>query len=252
MNPKQENDAASAPPAWQWNEIQQIGTDYEASFEVERYERRMGEYRDLAAEDAAILQCLDLPRGAHLLEIGTGTGHFARAARRAGLRVTALDVSPTMLGYAKASAESAGLNDIQFHQAGFLTLASPPATFDAAVSVLALHHLPDLWKALALHNMRRVLKPGAPFFLGDIVFSSRDPDPSTQFDAFLDLVPPTMREETIEHIAKEFSTLDWIMEGLLARAGFAIQQTLDSQAPLMQYLCRAETRSSPDRPQRCG
>jgi hypothetical protein len=25
-----------------------------------------------------------------------------------------------------------------------------PAAFDAAVSVVALHHLPDLWKAVAL------------------------------------------------------------------------------------------------------
>ena len=42
-------------PAWQWNEIQHVGTDFADAAEVERYERRMGEFRDLAAEDAAIL-----------------------------------------------------------------------------------------------------------------------------------------------------------------------------------------------------
>ena len=67
-------------PAWQWNEIQHVGTDFADAAEVERYERRMGAFRNLAAEDAAILAALALPPNSHILEIGTGTGHFARAA----------------------------------------------------------------------------------------------------------------------------------------------------------------------------
>lgn len=42
-------------PCWQWNEMQQVGTDYANVAEVERYEQRMGEFRNLPAEDAAIL-----------------------------------------------------------------------------------------------------------------------------------------------------------------------------------------------------
>ena len=59
-------------PAWQWNEIQQVGTDYADVAEVERYEQRMGESRDLAAEDAAILFALTRfgPFGALLLQCG--------------------------------------------------------------------------------------------------------------------------------------------------------------------------------------
>lgn len=204
---KRETSQVHQWPAWQWNEIQQVGTDYADVAEVERYEQRMGEFRNLPAEDAAILDRLALPAGSHILEIGTGTGHFARAAARAGYRVTALDVSP--------------------------------ATFDAAVSVAVLHHLPDLWKAVALGNIHRALKPGGLFLLCDVVFSSQHGDPRSQFEAFSDAVPQSMRDGAIGHIAREYSTLDWIMEGLLTRAGFTIERMVDSQAPLVQYQCKA-------------
>jgi putative AdoMet-dependent methyltransferase len=227
-------------PAWQWNEIQQVGTDYADVAEVERYDDRMGEFRNLPAEDAAILDRLALPKGSHILEIGTGTGHFARMAARAGHCVTALDVSPTMLRYAADRAKSENLTGIEFCHAGFLTFTAAPAAFDAAVSVAVLHHLPDLWKAVALNKIYRALKPGGQFLLCDVVFSSKDRHPGPQFDAFVNVMPEGMREGAIGHIAKEYSTLDWIMEGLLARAGFAIQRIVDAQAPLIQYLCETE------------
>jgi len=44
----------------------------------------------------------------------------------------------------------------------------------------------------------------------------------------------------ISHVAKEYSTLDWIMEGLLTRAGFRIEQIVSDKAPLVQYVCGAE------------
>ncbi len=227
-------------PILQWNEIQQIGTDFADIREVERYERRMGEFRDLAGEDAAILAALALPAKSRILEIGTGTGHFALAAARVGHRVTALDVSPAMLQYAGDRAKAEGLTGIEFCHAGFLTFSAPPSEFDAAVSVAVLHHLPDLWKAVALHNVRRALKPGGQFLLCDVVFSTNGPDPRTQFEAFINAVPDSMRDNAAGHVAKEYSTLDWIMEGLLRRAGFEIQRIVDAQKPLVQYLCTAE------------
>ena len=96
-------------PDWQWNEIQHVGTDFADAAEVERYERRMGEFRDLAAEDAAILAALKLPPNSHIVEMGTGTGHFARAAVRAGHRVAAVDISPAMLEHAENQARREGL-----------------------------------------------------------------------------------------------------------------------------------------------
>jgi ubiquinone/menaquinone biosynthesis C-methylase UbiE len=224
---------------WQWNERQQVGTDYTDVAEVERYEKRMGEFRDLAAEDAAILTALALPAHSHLLEIGTGSGHFARAAAHAGHRVTAFDVSPTMLQYAERRAAADGLTGIEYRQAGFLTFSAPPATFDAAVTCVALHHLPDVWKAVALENIHRVLKPGGFFLLGDIVFSWLGGDHAACFGAFINSCPERMRQEAAVHVAKEYSTLDWIMEGLLTRAGFQILRAESEKPSLVQYLCKA-------------
>lgn len=230
----------SEQPAWLRNEFQQLNTDFADAAVVEQYERRMGEFRNLPAEDAAILGLLALPQGSRILEIGTGSGHFARAAARAGHRVMAVDISPAMLQYADARAKAEGLTGIEFCHAGLLTFAVPPATFDAVVSVAVLHHLPDLWKAVALNNIHSALKPGGQFLLGDVVFSSKDRDPRSQFDAFINAMPQAMRDGANGHIAKEFSTFDWIMEGLLARAGFQIERIIDAHAPLIQYLCRSK------------
>ena len=227
-------------PVWQWNEMQQVGTDYADLGEVERYEARMGKFRDLPAEDAAILDALQLPAGSQVLEIGTGSGHFSRAAVRAGHRVTALDVSPTMLAYAKARAEAEGLQGIEFRNAGFLTFSGPSAAYDAVVSVAVLHHLPDVWKAVALHNIHRWLKPGGMLLLGDVVFSWSGDNHAACFESFINDCPQEVREGAIGHAAKEFSTLDWIMEGLLERAGFKILRATRGKASFVQYLCQAK------------
>ncbi|MCE5301745.1 MAG: class I SAM-dependent methyltransferase [Planctomycetaceae bacterium] len=230
----------SERPVWQRDEFQQINTDFADAAVVEGYETWMGKFRDLAAEDAAILDRLALARGARLLEIGTGTGHFAIAAAQAGLQVTAVDVSEKMLQYAEQKARSKQSIDVAFRHAGFLTFAVPPATFDAAVSMAVLHHLPDLWKAVALANVRRALKPGGLFLLGDVVFSSQQSDPRWQFDAYVEAMPSAMRDRVCGHLAKEFSTLDWIMEGLLTRAGFQIQSITIAGTAMIHYLCKAD------------
>jgi putative AdoMet-dependent methyltransferase len=228
----------SERPAWLRNEYQQINTDFSDPSVVQRYEQCMGEFRNLAAEDAAILDLVSLPAGSHILEIGTGTGHFALAAARAGHHVTAADVSPPMLRYAEDRAKAEGVAGIQFCHGGFLTFDAAPGTFDAAVSVAVLHHLPDLWKAVALRKIRCALRPGGRFVLRDVVFFTLDGDPRPQFDPFLAAMPPSMRDRAAGHIADEFSTLDWIMEGLLTRAGFTVESIDNAQAPMIQYLCK--------------
>ena len=227
----------TARPDWQWNEIQQVGTDYADVAEVQRYEERMGQFRNLAAEDAALLQELKLSAGARVLEIGTGTGHFALAAARAGCQVTAVDVSPVMLEYAAARARAEGLTNIEFAHGGFLTFECRPGSFDAAVSVVALHHLPDLWKAVALQRVHNALRPGGQFLLRDVVFSWTGQNHAAAFDSFVTACPPAMRLEAARHVAKEYSTIDWIMTGLLEHAGFTIARTRPGRASLIDYLC---------------
>jgi SAM-dependent methyltransferase len=227
-------------PGWQWDEFRQAGTDYTDVSEVERYDRRMGEFRDFAAEDASILKELALPGRGRILEIGTGTGHFARAAAKAGHRVTALDVSAVMLEYAASRAASERVSGIGFSRAGFLTFSCAPGAFDAAVSVAALHHLPDLWKAVALRNVHRALKPGGRFVLRDVVFSWEGEGHAACFESFVGSFPESTRGGAVLHVAREYSTLDWIMEGLLRRAGFRLLEAVAGESFLVRYLCEKE------------
>ncbi len=224
-------------PELQWNEMQQVGTDYTDLAEVARYDQRMGQFRDVAAENAEILGELDLAPASRVLEIGTGTGRFARDAARAGHAVTAIDVSPMMLEYCAGWARDEGLPAMRFQHSGFLTLDFEPGSFDAAVSCAALHHLPDVWKLVGLQNVRRVLRPGGRFVLRDVVFYPGDGGVVPCFEALVNSCPESMRPEAVRHVAREFSTLGWIMEGLLERAGFRILRVGHERGVLVHYLC---------------
>jgi ubiquinone/menaquinone biosynthesis C-methylase UbiE len=225
-------------PVWQWDEMRQVGTDYASEAEVETYDRRMSEVRDVAAENRAILDGLPLGPESVLLEIGTGTGALARAAAARCRRVVAVDVSAMMLQYARRRAEREGLANLEFVHAGFLTYASPPATVDAVVTGLALHHLPDLWKAVALERIRGWLKPGGILCLNDVVFDWGQEGCRAYFDRLVGAMAASSREPFIRHIRQEYSTLAWIMEGLLVRAGFKILSAQTKEF-LVRYCCRA-------------
>lgn len=223
---------------WQWNEMQQVGTDYADLAQVEIYDTRMAAFRDVDGENREMLGLLGLPAGAAVLEIGCGTGRFARAAAAAGLAVTAVDVSAIMLDYVKQQAKAEGSSDIATQHAGFLTMDLPAGHFDAVVSGAALHHLPDAWKLVALRNIARVLKAGGQFILRDVVFVVAEGEaPEQCFERFSGAFP-NMRVEAALHVAQEFSTYDWIMEGLLARAGFAIQSISNPVESYLVYHCR--------------
>lgn len=225
-------------PDWQWNELQQVGTDYTDLKEVEIYDQRMGNFRNVDRENGDMLEMLDLPAEASVLEIGCGTGRFAIAAAQAGLEVTAVDVSEIMLEYVTQKTGTLGLPKITTQHAGFITMDFPAGCFDAAVSGAALHHLPDAWKFVALLNIARVLKPGGQFILRDVVFSLEENEtPADCFERFSSAFP-NMRKEPARHVAKEFSTYDWIMKGLLERAGFEIKtQTKYEEVSFCVYHC---------------
>jgi len=51
---------------------------------------------------------------------------------------------------------------------------------------------------------------------------------------------PTGQSESETHVRDEYSTCDWIMEGLLERAGFRIQTADHPDEFLATYLCTKE------------
>lgn len=80
------------------------------------------------------------PHSRSALEIGCGTGAFARHLAHRVEHVLALDLSPQMIRLAQERA--AAYANIDFQVADVLSLEFPPEQFDCIVSIATLHHLP--------------------------------------------------------------------------------------------------------------
>jgi SAM-dependent methyltransferase len=154
--------------AWQYDEFRQMGRDYGNPAEVEIYDSIHAGFRDVEAESNQVLDLLVLASS----DVGSGTGTFAVAAARRCARVHAVEVSPAIIEYAKTKAIRAGVLNIIFSHAGFLTYEHLDQPAAAIATTFALHHLPDLWKGIALARMRSILKPGISF-ISTTSFSSR-------------------------------------------------------------------------------
>ncbi|HET8685341.1 MAG TPA: class I SAM-dependent methyltransferase [Methanosarcina sp.] len=228
-------------PGWYYNEFKQIGVNYTALEEVRAYDLRMQKLRDNENEANSIRKLLEIKNTDLILEIGTGTGELALRLSAHCRKVVAIDVSKTMISFAKMKAERQKKTNVHFCNAGFLTYENYNEPFDIIVTQLALHHLPDYWKMIALKRIYGMLKEGGKFYLRDVVFPSHVRDYDNYFDEIItDLKKSAgneIAEETEIHIREEFSTLDWIMEGLLKSAGFCIE-SVECDGFMAGYLCK--------------
>jgi ubiquinone/menaquinone biosynthesis C-methylase UbiE len=231
-------------PAWQYHEPDHPGADFDALAEI--YDRNMQKFRDVQGEIEEVLDFLALRPDQSILEIGTGTGEFALAAARCCARVYAVDLSPGMLRYAEKKAQMRGVANVEFLPGGFLTYRHHGAPFDGIVSQIALHHLPDFWKQIALLRMAGLLAEGGKLCLRDVVYSF-DPVKHGEFlDEFIskaaEKAGPQFARSICEHVRNEYSTMDWIMQGMIERAGFRIEKATHRQGFFALYLC---TKTSP-------
>ena len=87
---------------------------------------------------------------ARVLEVGAGDGELARALRGTGYDVFAIDPAP-----GGANVRACALHELD----------EPPASFDAAVAVVSLHHVDPL--AESLRRLATVLVPGAPVMIDE-------------------------------------------------------------------------------------
>jgi SAM-dependent methyltransferase len=91
--------------------------------------------------------------GKRILDIGCGPGALAKRLVEAGAAVTGIDPGEAALAKARAAVPAA-----RFEAASGEALPFPDASFDGAVLLNALHHVPD--PAAALAEAARVLAPG--------------------------------------------------------------------------------------------
>lgn len=224
---------------WQYDELNQVGTDYNDIAEVGAYDIRHSKFRDVKQENDEILDTLSIGQDHTLIEIGTGTGALSIQAASRCKKVYAVDVSQAMLDYAKNKADGLGISNIDFFHDGFLTYSHDDTPADAVVTSLALHHLPDFWKGVALRRIKEMLKTGGQLFLADVVFPNEDSEKSIN-----EWIRNTenhhgkeLADEGRVHFQKEYSTFRWIMEGLLEKAGFKIETKVHHENILANYLC---------------
>ncbi|MHB1357797.1 MAG: class I SAM-dependent methyltransferase [Anaerolineae bacterium] len=97
------------------------------------------------------------------LEMGCGSGAFARLLVQHSEKVLALDLSPRMIELALD--RSRGLQNLDYLVADGLSHPLPTAGFDCVASISTLHHL-DLANALA--RLSELLRPGGVLLVLDL------------------------------------------------------------------------------------
>jgi 2-polyprenyl-3-methyl-5-hydroxy-6-metoxy-1,4-benzoquinol methylase len=210
---------------WYYNERRRLGLDSAVAAICDRDDD------DLRAR--AALAMLGVKPGWRVADIGCGNGVLACEAALMGADVDAIDISPAMLALAEIVAKDRKVA-IRTQSAGLLSFAYQPDSYDLIVSEFALHHLPDFWKAVALSRIFAALKPGANFYLRDIVFVSMPDGTERDVEQWADFSIKNHdfdRESVVTHMRDEYSTFGWVIERMLCDVGFTLI-SVDYHAPL--------------------
>ncbi|WP_433869311.1 SAM-dependent methyltransferase [Saccharopolyspora sp. CA-218241] len=141
--------------------------------------------------------------GSAVLDVGCGTGRPAELIARArGCAITGISLSAQQIEVAAAR----DLPLLRFERADAVDLPFADESFDAALALESLLHMPDLPAALA--EIHRVLRPGARFAVADFV----ERLPADRAPDGLPLTPPPPLDELV---------------GLLRAAGFGVERVQD-------------------------
>jgi 2-polyprenyl-3-methyl-5-hydroxy-6-metoxy-1,4-benzoquinol methylase len=107
--------------------------------------------------------CLELNDGMRILDFGAGTGLLASHIAPLVAKVVAVDTSPSMLA---ALAQKQELRDVVEPHCQDILVEPLGERFDAVVSAMAMHHVPDTDRLLG--RFREHLKPGGQLALADL------------------------------------------------------------------------------------
>jgi ubiquinone/menaquinone biosynthesis C-methylase UbiE len=227
---------------WWLDEVTSAGRENLDAAHVARYDAK--EDAD-AHREVTLLQQLGLHRHAEVVDLGAGTGQFTLAVAAVCARVVAVDVSPVMLQRLTAKLSAVHLAHVEVVQAGFLTYEHHGRPADVVYSRFALHHLPDFWKAVALARLRRIVRPGGVLRLWDVVYDFHPADTEARIEAWCATGGRSVdgewsRAELEEHVRDEHATFCWLLEPMIERCGFAIEDAVYSPDGIFgTYVARA-------------
>jgi SAM-dependent methyltransferase len=171
--------------------------------------------------DIATLRAHGVGATSTVVDLGAGTGSFARAIAPHVARVVAVDVSEAMVAAMRA-------RGVEAVRSGFLTYEHEGAPPDAVFTRNALHHLPDFWKAIALERVARLLRPGGVLRVRDLVYSFEPGEADAAIASWLAAAPDDpaagwTAAQLARHVRDEHSTFTWLLEPMLERVGFEIR-----------------------------
>jgi len=234
----------SPSPGWLLDELSSAGRENLDGDHVARYDQK--EDADAAAEVALLVE-LGLDGRSQVVDLGAGTGQFTLAVAPICARVAAVDISPVMLERLRAKVTVSEVSNVEVVHAGFLTYEHRGPAADFVYSRWALHHLPDFWKALALHRVRTILRRGGVLRLSDVVYSFDPSGAEERIEQWCTTLPTEpvndgewVRTDLEEHVRDEHSTFTWLLEPMLERSGFRIENaTHTADGVFAEYVARA-------------
>lgn len=119
--------------------------------------------------------------GDRVVDVGCGAGIDSLIAAKMvqpGGQVIGVDMTPAMLGSARAGAQAAGFPNVEFREGFAEALPVPDGWANVVISNGVLNLMPD--KDAALAEMSRVLMPGGRLQLGDILVQTAVADEDKQ------------------------------------------------------------------------
>lgn len=167
--------------------------------------------------------------GDRVLDVGCGTGYFTRVIAEAVTPGgTALGVDPSRAVIARARRVTR-LANCTFSEGIAEALDAPDGSYDAVVSSLMIHHLPETLRPQAIREMFRVLSPGGRVLIADF----RPPASRIGRHLIGHLTSPAMENNPVH-----------LLEPMVREAGFEQVRSGDVR-PWIRYVQAVKPASAP-------